>query len=181
MNLFCLHKNAQIAAQYNCDIHTNKIFLEAAMMLAYCFDEDLLKSAPKTQKGDFRTHGKTHKNHPVSKFVYNNMANMIWTLEHAFALEQERLSRGYNPHFSMAFVKWCDANIDRAIVDYGDLTEFATAIKDDKLCRKHPDFNKFGTVHNYRLYYVMDKPFAKWKNGNIPEWYVDMKQECGMM
>ena len=171
MNLFVLDKNPTIAAQYNCDTHCNKIVLEIAQMLANCFDESVLKDAPPTQKGTPRKH--SYFNHPVSIWMRKSLSNMFWSIEHACALESERFHRGYkNPHFSMTFIKWASENFDKSNIKDGELTEFAVAIADDKLCRKVDGFDNMSVVDKYRQYYIHDKnSFCKWTNREVPEWF----------
>jgi hypothetical protein len=36
--------------------------------------------------------------------------------------------------------------------------------------------NEKDTVQAYRMYYVLDKPFVKWKNRPVPEWYLEGKE-----
>jgi hypothetical protein len=46
-----------------------------------------------------------------------------------------------------------------------------------------PDqYKDLDAVTAYRNYYVSEKArFAKWKNGKIPEWYVDMLNPAAIM
>lgn len=169
MNLFVLDRDPVVAAEYNCDVHCNKIVLELAQMLANCFTEEKLKYAPKTKTGTSRKH--SYYNHPVSKWIRNSKENLRWALKHGFALEKERLYRGYNPHFSIDFINWVSQNIEDSVVPDGELEEFAVAIADDKNCRKISDFNSLDSVEKYRLYYKYDKPFAKWSVRQIPTWF----------
>jgi len=169
MNLFILDTDPKIAAQYNCDTHCNKILLEAAMMMANCFDLKTLEDAPKTKKGTPRKH--SYFNHPVSIWMRKSTANLEWAIEHAIELENERLYRGYNPHFSFDFVDWVANSISKSTVAVAGLTAFAVAIAPDKECRKVPNFDKLSAVEQYRLYYKHDKPFVTWTNRSVPYWF----------
>jgi hypothetical protein len=169
MNLFCLDSNPNIAAQYNCDQHCNKIVLECAQMMANCFDVTVLKSAPPNMLGQPRKH--SYFNHPVSKWMRETIGNLLWSIDHAFALERERIYRGYNPHFSIRFINWVAENFDKSAVPYGDQTEFAVAIAPTMQCRQHASFNDANSVGKYRLYYQFDKPFATWTKRNKPDWF----------
>ena len=169
MNIFCLHPNPTIAAQYNCDQHCNKIVLEIAQMTANCFTLDVLKTAPPNSLGQPRKH--SYFNHPVSKWMRENLANLFWSIDHAFSLESERLYRGYNPHFSMGFIRWVADNFDKSTLPDGKQTEFAVAIAPTMQCRQHPDFNSLDSVGKYRLYYQHDKPFVTWTRRQQPDWF----------
>jgi hypothetical protein len=170
MNLFVLDKDPSIAAKYNCDLHCNKILLEFCQMAANCFKPETLEDAPKTQKGTTRKH--SYYNHPVSKWMRHSTANLEWSIEHAIELENERIYRGYNPHFSFAFVEWVLDNIGRSIVPSGVLAPFSVAIAEDKNCRKVPNFSSLDPVEQYRLYYKYDKPFASWTKREVPDWFL---------
>lgn len=170
MNIFALHEDPRIAAQFNCDKHISKIILEIAQMLANCFDEETLQDAPKTQKGTVRKH--SYYNHPVSIWMRETISNYIWSIEHAFGLEEERHYRGFTtPHFSIDFIRWASNNLDRSVVKYGDLTDFAVAIAQDKHCRTITNFNSLNSIEKYRLYYIHDKPFATWTKRETPHWF----------
>lgn len=170
MNLFPLDNDPFVAAEYNCDIHCNKILLEAAQMLANCFSLECLNSAPKTKSGEFRKH--SYLKHPVSQWVMKTKSNMLWTISHAIQLELERLLAYFNPHFSYKFIIWALDNINKSLVPDGDLTPFAVAINKDKNCRRVPGFDNLSAVDQYRLYYIHDKPFATWTGQRkVPEWF----------
>lgn len=171
MNIFCLQLNPVAAARDNCDIHTNKMLLECAQLLANCFTLEDLKSAPKIKTGEFRSHSYLH--HPISKWVMLNNSNFEWTLLHAVSLEIERRKNGYKKHFSFDFLGWVCNNLSKSQVPEGDLTTFAVAINEQKNCRKLPGFDALHPVEQYRAYYIFDKPFAKWKTRPTPQWFLD--------
>ena len=143
-------------------------------MMANCFTLDTLKSAPFNSKGEPRKH--SYYNHPVSIWMRKSLGNLFWSIDHAFALENERLYRGYNPHFSMAFIKWVADNFDKSVVPDGPQTEFAVAIALDKKCRVDSSFNTCDSVAKYRLYYNYDKEFVTWTNREQPYWYQPLYQ-----
>jgi len=178
MNIFCLDDDAEIAAKYNCNLHTSKIFLEICQMLTYIVPDDMLKFAPRTQSGEIRTKTKTHYNHPVSKFVRHNTGNMWWAIQHAYYLDEERIWRSHHTkdaHFSKTFLDWFVKNVDRFDILDGERTDFAVAINEKCNCRKVPHFDNISTVEKYRLYYRHDKPFAKWGRRGAPEWFIENK------
>ena len=111
MNLFILDQDPVIAATYYQDLHVNKIIIEGAQMLAAAYTLDRLKQkdVPRTQKGTPREHG--FKNHPMSKWVRQNINNYNWALTHINGLCDEfeyRYNKGR--HYTRDFVDWCYAN-----------------------------------------------------------------------
>jgi hypothetical protein len=167
MNIFIIHNNPVTAAQHLCDQHVNKMVLESAQMVANCFTPETLQDAPKTKKGTPRKH--SYYKHPCSIWVRDSRANLLWLLVHSLAMEEERIARGFNPHFSVEFLEWALDNVERSVCPEGELTEFAIAISEDMECRKVDGFDQLDRVSQYRLYYKHDKPFATWKR-NKPAW-----------
>jgi hypothetical protein len=172
MNIFVLDHCPKKAAEYNCDKHVSKIVVEIAQMAANCFSLDVLQTAPPNSLGQSRKH--SYFNHPVSKWMRQTLGNLFWSLDHAFALESERLYRGYNPHFSMRFIQWVADNFDKSIVPDGDQSQFAVAIAPTMKCHQHPMFNSLDPVAKYRLYYMYDKPFVTWTRREKPCWFNPM-------
>jgi len=172
MNIFVLDHCPKKAAEYNCDKHVSKIVVEIAQMAANCFSLNTLKSAPPNFSGQPRKH--SYFNHPVSKWMRETLGNLLWSIDHAFTLESERLYRGYNPHFSMRFIRWVADNFDKSIVVDGPQTEFAVAIAPTMRCRQHPSFNSLDPIAKYRLYYMYDKPFVTWTRREKPHWFNPM-------
>jgi len=175
MNIFVLDEDPVLAARMLCDVHCNKMVLESAQMLANCFPLEQLESldCPRTKTGGVRKYA--HYNHPSSKWVRESRSNMQWLLDHAFEIENERLRRGFNPHFIMGFLQWVKINFKKTkIPEKYTLSKFAVAIADHCECRKiENDFDSLPTVQKYRLYYIWDKQkIAKWKNGNCPQWFI---------
>lgn len=179
MNLFCLQRDPILAAQDNCNDHCKKMLLEAAQMLANCYTPETLQKAPPNQKGEPRSH--SYFNHPVSKFVRASRENMKWTVEHALALESERLKLNYKPHFTVGFLKWVQENIHLSSVPDAPQTDFAIAINKDMNCRKKfVNFDSFDSVTKYRLFYIFDKPFATWTNRVQPEWFRPIQTQADL-
>jgi hypothetical protein len=112
--------------------------------------------------------------HPSSLWTTASRANMLWLLDHVEEMIREK-SRRYPDkpvHFCAEFVQWVRAHINESIVPDGNLTPFAIAINEDKLCRQVKGFENMDRTDQYRLYIKMDKPFAKWKLG-APDWFLE--------
>lgn len=174
MNIFCLDRNPKIAAEYNCDKHVGKIFLEICQMLTYLVPDEMLNFAPKTANDEIRQKPARHYNHPVSKFVRATTGNLDWVIDHAYYLDEERIWRSYGKkktHFSKQFLDWFVDHRGFFEVPSGDLTEFSVAINVDMKCRTQPNFEELSVIDQYRLYYIYDKPFATWKRRGVPYWH----------
>ena len=171
MNIFALHSCPRQSARWLCDQHLNKMLVESAQMIANCFEPEVLEQAPKSQKGNTRKH--SYYNHPCSKWVRKNANNLLWLLHHADEIENERLARGFNPHFSKDFIDWAFAFMHLSPTCWikSDTTStFAIAISEDMNCRKVPEFEERDEVWKYRYYYSLDKPFARWSRNRPDQW-----------
>ena len=179
MNLFALDTDPVIAARYNCNIHCNKIFLEAVQCLTNCFPLSVLPEMPKTKAGEIRSY--SHYNHPICKWVRQNKANLNWTLIHTRKLEEERIFRGMKLHFTSHTFQWIVDNLDKMMyLPEGSLTPISPAISHDKICRqKIVNFDQKSFVEQYRWYYIFDKPFAEWTVREVPSWFKEMKSLVG--
>jgi hypothetical protein len=163
MNIFCLSECPIQSAKWLVDRHTIKMVLESAQMLANCFTEEQLEvpDCPKTKKGTSRKH--SYYNHPCSIWVRQSKENMQWLINHALAIEQERVERYQTPeHFSIPFIHWCQKNILLSPIPSGDMTKFALAMPDE--------YKTDNSVESYRNYYKHGKSHLhSWKQ-NKPDW-----------
>lgn len=156
MNLFILDRDPVVAAEMNCDKHVCKIIIESAQMLCLAFWAN-------GKEAEY--YAKTHMNNHVSKWVRETRANYEWTIEHGLALCAEYTKRYDKVHRCQRIIEWCRDN-DPGVPN-GDMTPFRQAVADD--CY-HDD-----PVKAYHLFYVRYKSrFAKWRMGNIPQWYIDL-------
>jgi len=151
MNIFKLDESPVVSAKYACDKHVVKMILESAQMLCSVQPEG---TAP---------YKRSFYNHPCTKWVRASARNYEWLLLHAYALCDEYTRRYGKVHKTQAVIDWCDNN-RLELPDIG-LTKQPTCM---------PDYCKTDSVvESYRKYYINEKAkFAKWKNGNIPSWFV---------
>jgi len=169
MNLFILDEDPVVAASQYCDIHTNKIILEAGQCLcAAHWDKDfpLIKQAPlKLQEGKYR--GRTHHNNYVTKWVRATTGNYRWTYAHAVELcRQHRLryNKSYD-HASLEIIHWLGQNEPE--LPEGPQTPFTQAIAEE-CYHQNP-------VVAYWVYYVCCKwHLAVWKYTETPSWYLSL-------
>jgi hypothetical protein len=107
------------------------------------------------------TYKPTHQNHPCTLWAGKSKQNFYWLWKHTMAIFEEYTRRYGKIHKSQQFMNEyiCPDNIP----DIG-LTPFVQAMPDKY---KHED-----AVIAYRNYYIGEKySFAKWKDGNVPEWF----------
>lgn len=158
MNLFVLHEDPVIAARMNCDKHVCKIILEAAQMMCLAH----------IHTGSTLEHlwdARTHRNNHVSIWVRTTTANYEWTARHGLALCDEYTQRYGKVHKTQSLIQWCADNVPP--IPVGGLTPFRQAVPEEL----------YGddVVQVYREYYVKYKSyFARWRRGNVPEWYLEM-------
>jgi hypothetical protein len=174
MNIFQLSETGcpVEATQMHCDRHM-KIILECAQMLCDAF---VVKDITAPYK-------KCNPNHPATKWARQTRQNFDWMIYYGRALSAENTKRYGKIHKSTEVIEWCNANVNLLNLPDDKQTQFVTAIKDDKECRKRiRNFNDLPVWQQYRLYYVFDKPFAKWDRlQNTPQWFLDMKQKYGIV
>lgn len=168
MNLFILDEDPVKAASLYCDIHVNKIILEAAQCMCAAhweYDFPLLRSAPlKLQEGKYR--GKTHHNNHVTKWVRETTDNYDWTYKHAVELCNQHRFR-YNKsfdHASLEIINWLGQNMPDGLL-IGPRTTFRQAVAEE-CYHENP-------VVAYWAYYAIHKShLGSWKRVQVPSWYL---------
>jgi hypothetical protein len=183
MNIFVLDSDAVESARMMCDKHVVKMILESAQLLStahHVLDGEQVKIVGKrsytTYKCDLPNICKaTMINHPCTIWTRENSANYLWLWKHGKALCNQYTMR-YNKRHVMEDMY--DGNlfyVPKNILKSRKITPFAQAMPD-----QYKDAN---AVIAYRNYYLNEKSrFAKWKIGNIPEWYStkDATYMCGV-
>lgn len=168
MNIFAIDSNPQIAARHLCDQHVVKMITETSQILASAVIRHGAKPhiMPLTKSGTPAKGG--YHNHPSTIWAGNNQANFNWTLIHGFSLCREYTARYGKVHFcEQGMIQYYRM---RHSLPLGDLEKFSIAINQDQKCRQAvDDFDSLHAVTQYRLYYAIDKTFARWKR-NKPDW-----------
>ncbi len=171
MNIFQLSETGcpVEAAEMQCDKHVVKMACEQNQILCDAF-------VVKDITAPFK---KCNPNHPSTRWARTSLQNYQWSINHAYTLCKEYTRRYNKRHKSEDVTDWCNSNI--GLLDLPDIgiTPFATAISEDTQCRKRiRNFDDLPVYQQYRLYYVFDKPFAKWDRlNNTPQWFLDMRQK----
>lgn len=177
MNIFVLDLDPKRCASYHCDKHITKMILEYAQLLSTAhrvldgIEEISLSESGRKKKTWILENEKINSslyqavfiNHPCAVWVRESKANYIWL--HTLLTECliEFYDRYEKEHKTSSIL--LDLFPTPNNIPEGPLTPFAQAMPDE--CKVEDD-----AVQAYRNYYNMHKHrFAKWKNGNVPEWY----------
>lgn len=155
MNIFVLHSDPKLAAEYQCDKHIVKMTVETAQML----------SGPLSKIGIPGVYKATHWNHPCSVWARTSLENYQWLLQHGFSLAIEYTYRYDKVHKSIYTIMECNKQYHLLNLPSMGLTEFAQALPEE--CKN------VDPVEAYRLFYRLHKKkFATWKRRDVPEWFL---------
>lgn len=175
MNIFVLDPAPQVAARNLCDKHVVKMIVESAQMMSTA--HRVLDGEPTTRVTKTGRNVKhwDHSNqmlclatmvhHPCTQWVMRTNKNYLWLYQHASAMLMEYNLRYHKIHAMEKLISVhlssCPKNIP-----LGDLTPFAQAMPDK--------YRSEDAVTAYRNYYLGDKArFAKWKNVQAPNWWIE--------
>ena len=161
MNIFALDHDPTIAAKYMCDKHVVKMLTEYAQILwtalrRHGYDrEEGYKSA--------------YSGHPSTRWAGDTRANWLWLHSHASALAREYARRYPRERkFHGAVRATAKARKYSHYIPEGSLSTFSIAIAPTTRAYRYID--PLRPVHTYRIYYVLDKTWAKWTNREEPDW-----------
>ncbi len=193
MNLFVLHLNPKLAAQYHADKHVVKMLLEACQLLYgvhwvvaypellnYRYSVQLsqeqkklavpesMKDAPASHmRPDEPGYRPVHLHHPCAQWVRESVGNYYWACQLALALADEYIYRfgekNSKIHSCQAHAKWLLENIPD--LSLLDQTEFVQAMYDEFRCED--------AVEAYRAYYRGSKGergLLQYTRREVPEW-----------
>lgn len=176
MNIFVLDKSPVQSAIYMCDKHIVKMIVESCQLLSTAHRVlDGTKVEAITNKNRKYTryvmnnnlekflYKSTMINHPCAIWCRETSINYKWLAVHNMQLIEEYSWRYGKTHASESLSIWLHDNFPKNI-KYDHLTPFALAMPDQYKCKD--------AVLSYRNYYINEKKsFAKWKDGNIPQWF----------
>jgi hypothetical protein len=180
MNIFYLDNNAKTCAEYHCDKHVVKMILEYAQLLSTAhrvLDGTIVIGHSKTGRkqkryvlSDFRDnlyYSATHINHPSAQWVRKSNHNYMWLAELLEECCKEYTYRYGKVHKveSIGLMQSLKNNFPKNIPDV-PFTQPTPAMPDD--CKVTGN-----SLKSYRNYYSQNKVhLAKWKNRNVPEWFI---------
>lgn len=157
MNIFYLDEDPQICAQAHCDKHVVKMVLEYAQLLSTCH------RVMNPENAHVDLYKATHVNHPCNKWLresalHYNWLKMMWrylTVEYNLRYKKTHKSSWLGVHLALPPESLVCGDWD-----------------DPPQCMPDKYKQQDDVVKAYRDYYIGEKAyFAKWKNGNVPEWF----------
>jgi hypothetical protein len=193
MNLFILHLDPKLGAQYHADKHVVKMLLEACQLLygvhwvvAYpellnyrysvklseeqkklSVPESLLDAPRSLSRPDEPGFRPVHLHHPCAQWVRESVGNYYWACQLAIALADEYIyrygSKDSKVHSCQAHAKWLFENIPD-LASF-EQTEFVQAMYDEFKCED--------AVEAYRAYYRGSKGergLLHYTRREMPEW-----------
>ena len=140
MNIFFLHWNPRLAAEYHCDKHVVKMIIESAQML-YCAHWVTNSEMPSN------AYKKAHIKHPSTLWVQKSIYNYLWLCSLAWWLCKEYTFRYGKIHKTQTHIEWLFENHPN--VPYIPFTTPPLAM---------PSIYKLkNVVKAYRLFYIESK------------------------
>lgn len=153
MNIFYLDKNVNKCAQYHNDKHVVKMILETAQLLC----------GSHWATGGTAPYKLSHKNHPCSIWVREDLNNYYWLCDLGMELCEEYTYRYGKRHKSQDIINWCCEN--KPNIPDVKFTEPPLAMPEPYKEKCH--------VQSYRNYYMGDKrTFSNWKYRDVPSWFI---------
>ena len=180
MNIFYLHPNAATAASMMCDKHVVKMIVETAQMLStahrFMMGVPLNSTHPVSGRsykkyimGDANTDQMLCKatmiNHPCNVWIRESSIHYDWLWTHGWELLREYTFRYNGKHHSME-------NLYRNYLAFPPRNLFLKPFQEPPQAMPENCKVQGNAVKAYRQYYIQEKSrFAKWKMGNVPNWY----------
>ena len=159
MNIFVLDYDPKSCAQMHCDKHVVKMILETAQLLCGVHH---MTNQPNIDKVPYKL---SHRNHPCSVWARECVENYLWLCDLGLELCKEYTYRYGKRHKSEEIIEWCLLHVPN-IKENGTITDFRLAMPEE--CKIGND-----AILSYRKYYNdFKKDFAKWKNRDIPNWFI---------
>ena len=181
MNIFALSTDPIEAAQMQCNAHVVKMIVESAQMLSTAhrmLDGRLTKAPSKSGKTMVKAwvlpddredvlYKAVHMNHPCTVWTTKSDMNYNWHYAHFVALCDEYTYRYGKVHATDTLLREKLAIMPKNI-KYGDMTQFALAMKSNPECM-HPN----DPVRSYREFYQTKQGRFKmaWTKREVPEWF----------
>ena len=157
MNIFFLDFDTKKCAEYHCDKHVVKMILETAQLLCgvhHVIGNDTIPIPYKL----------SHKNHPCAIWSRESLSNYLYLCDFGLELCKEYTYRYGRRHKSQDVIEWC--LINKPNISDTEFTEPPKAMPDE--------YKVDSVVESYRNYYIgAKKDFAKWKNREIPDWFLN--------
>lgn len=168
MNIFVLHTNPKLAAQYHNNNHCSKMILETAQILC-----TVHKILVEDSEAPYKP---THPNHPCTIWARQSYSNYAWLCMLGMELEKEKVYRTGKSHKSIDVIRWCYNNPPDLFPQIG-ITPFATAMN-ISFVMVNTNTLELDIVESYRNYYFKDKRhLAKWTKREKPDWWIEKENQ----
>ena len=178
MNIFYLHKDPDICAEYHCDKHVLKMIIEYAQLLSTAHrmldgvEEKVLSNSGKRMVTNFKLDYKrdtliykvAHANHPSSIWVRSSSEHYmwLWKLWHYLCVE-------YTNRYGKVHMTW--KKLRGELSGLPDNIDYNVGFQEPPQCM-HEECKREDTISAYRIFYKAHKrEFATWKNGT-PTWFI---------
>jgi hypothetical protein len=154
MNIFFLHIDPKICAQYHCDKHVVKMILEYTQLL--CCVWHVIDPNHEIYTPPYKM---THKNHPCAIWVRKSLTNYKWLCDLAICLCKEYTLRYKKTHKCENLIIELTNNLPK--IDSG-WTYPPKAMPDE--------FKKDSTLMSYKTYYKYGKSHLhSWSGRDKPQ------------
>lgn len=163
MNIFYLHHDTKLCAEYHCNKHVVKMIIEYAQILSTAHRE--LDRIPYSIMDDL--YKSTHVNHPSTIWARLSSQHYVWLYNLFIACCDEYTLRYGKIHKTDLKLRNILKSLPNNIQDNG--------WKNPPLCM--PDYCKSSdAIESYRNFYNREKSaFAVWKHRSTPEWFYAIK------
>ena len=159
MNIFFLDETPEFSAEYLCDKHIPKMFLESAQMLSTAIQRH-------TGELDY-LYKSAYPKHPMTIWVGDNRDNFTWAYQNANCIGQEYFKRFNKIHKSSKVLLNIAFNDHKNDIPKGDMTPPPQCMPDQYKLRSDLYVNAYRDFYKGEIEY-----FAKWEKGrNQPEWW----------
>ena len=157
MNIFHLHKNAEVCARYHCDKHVVKMILETGQMLSTAYQRHCGEH--------LRLYKPAYAKHPMTIWVGDSLGNYLWSLDLLGHLLNQYRHRYSNKIHSTGRIL---NNLLKLTDNVKDKFEYKSFLI-PPLCM--PDEYKCDNyIEAYRNYYIGEKKrFAKYTLVDTPD------------
>jgi hypothetical protein len=152
MNIFYLDRDTTKCARYHNDKHVVKMILETAQLLC----------GSHWATGSEAPYKLSHKNHPCSIWVREDLNNYLWLCDLGIKLCWEYNHRYGKTHKTYDILLWCSDNHPNIPNERFTHPPLAMPHEYKELCH----------VQSYRNYYMGEKrTFSNWKHRDTPTWF----------
>ena len=164
MNIFYLHNDPQICAEYHCDKHVVKMILESAQMLSTAWREYSTEYSDENE-----LYQAAYINHPCTIWTQSARENYRWLYKHFIALCEEYTHRYGKSHASARLkgpLMWAPFKPRSVVATIEQPYGFVLAMPDE--------YKSDDVFDSYRNYLINEKQhFAKWEKdpSRKPTWW----------